>query len=251
LELDSGVLARCRKLFIRALRDNRQMTRNAMMHLLEKERISTVEMRGYHVLWRLAQEGLLCFAGRQGKQHTFALLEEWAPEAVGLERDAALAELARRYFTGHGPATLQDFVWWTGLKISDAKAALESVSSQLRREEVEGISYWMAQETPLNVSARDALYLLPGFDEYLLGYRDRSVVLEPKHAPKAIIDANGTLLSTIVLDGRVIGTWKRVLNRREVLITARTFAPLSKGGTKSLKAASDLYGRFVGRAVAR
>jgi hypothetical protein len=110
LELSDGIFARCRELFILALEGNRQLTRGAMLELLERDGISTANYRGYHILWRMAHEGILCFGKRSGKQHTFALLGEWVPRAGHLEREAALAKLARTYFFNHGPATLKDFV---------------------------------------------------------------------------------------------------------------------------------------------
>jgi hypothetical protein len=118
--------------------------------LLERSRISTVGQRGIHILWRLAQDGVICFAAHTGKQPAFALLDEWVPKAKKLKRDEALAQLAQRYFTSHGPATLQDFVWWSGLSSSDAKAGVEMVSSLLSKETIDGKVYWTSQ----NISAR-------------------------------------------------------------------------------------------------
>jgi len=249
LELDVTVYARCRKIFIRALEGDRQHTREAMMELLEREGISTTAQRGYHILWRLAQEGLLCFAARSGKQATFALLEEWAPKARSLDRDAALAELARRYFTSHGPATLRDFVWWSGLKMSDAKIAVEYAGSRLARETIDGAVYWMPDDLPEMSKLPRTAYLLPGFDEYLLGYRDRSAVLEPRHAPKILPGSNGMFLPTIVIDGRVVGTWKRVLKKKTVVIAASPFASLKKAEKILLAEAAERYGRFLGMPV--
>jgi hypothetical protein len=249
LELDEKVFSRSRKLFIRALRGNRQLTRKTMMDLLEGARISTAGQRGLHILWRLAQEGLLCFAAREGKQQTFALLEEWAPQPHRPPRDAALAEMAQRYFSGHGPATLRDFVWWTGLKISSAKAALDSVCPQLSQHVIDGTSYWMNREFPDPPAAARAVYLLPGFDEYLLGYRDRGAVLEPRHSQKIMPGGNGLFLPTIVISGRVAGTWKRVLKKNEVLITPSPFAPLKKAEQNAFAAAAERYRDFVGRSA--
>jgi hypothetical protein len=247
LELDAAVFTRSRKLFIRALRGNRRLTRGAMMDLLQCNGVSTARQRGYHILWRLAQEGLVCFAARAGKQQTLTLLEEWAPPARSLSRDAALAELARRYFTGHGPATLPDFAWWTGLKISDANAGLDSIRSQLSCHKVDGTAYWMSQHPPVLPRPSSAAYLLPGFDEYLLGYRDRSAVLEPQHAQATLV--GGRFLATMVIDGRVVGTWTRALKKERVEISACAFKPLKKAERSAFAAAAAHYGRFLGRSA--
>jgi len=214
------------------------------MELLEAAQISTAGMRGYHILWRLAQEGLLCFAARFGKQHTFALLEEWLPPFPPMEREAALAELAHRYFTSHGPATLRDFTWWTGLKVSDCKGALASMSSELSRLTVDGVEYWMGNEAQSPPHPDQSLHLLPGFDEYLLGYQDRTAALEPRHAPKLIFGS--VFRPTIVIDGRVVGTWRRVLHEEEAEITTSFFGPAKKTATKLLAATTERYREFLG-----
>ncbi len=114
LELDTRVFTRSRKVIVKALEGDRQVTRSGLYQLLEAAGISTRDGRGLHILMHFALEGLVCFGAREGKQPTFALLAEWAPHARSLARDEALAELARRYFTSHGPATWRDFAWWSG-----------------------------------------------------------------------------------------------------------------------------------------
>jgi Winged helix DNA-binding domain len=144
LELDDALFARSEKLAVQALQGGRRLTRDAFYELLEGAGIATAGQRGYHITWRLAQLGVLCFGPREGSQPTFVLLEEWVPPAPVLDREEALAELARRYFTSHGPATLADFAWWAGLKVSDAKSGLAQVSSQLEQVSVDGTIYWQA-----------------------------------------------------------------------------------------------------------
>jgi hypothetical protein len=252
LELDDAVFARSRELFTRALEGDRQLTRDAMMAVLEQAGVSTAGQRGYHILWRLAQEGLLCFGARSGKQPTFALLDEWVPHAPRLSRDAALAELARRYFTGHGPATLQDFIWWTGLKAADAKASIESAASQLSRQTLAGTTYWMPHDAavpPGSPGSPAPAHLSPAFDEYLLGYRDRDAVLDPLQAQKIVPGSNGVFLPTILVDGRVVGTWKRSLKKKKVVIAPIPFGPLKKAATRAFAAAAERYGQFLGMPV--
>src|SRR5580693_7398995 len=127
--LDVPVFLRCEKLLVKALQGGHQVARGELLTLLERAGISTDGTRGYVILWRLAHERVICFGCHQGRQPSFALLDEWAPKAKSLPRVQALAELALRYFTGHGPATLRDYVWWSGLKVADARAGLEMVSS--------------------------------------------------------------------------------------------------------------------------
>jgi hypothetical protein len=204
------------------------LTREALYALLATVHISTAGQRGLHILWRLAHDGVICFGPREGKQPTFVLLDEWVPNAINLDRGEALAKLALRYFTGHGPATLRDFVWWSGLKVSDAKAGLDLVASQLVPEKIDDEVYWMPQDMPAFHDVSPTAYLLPGFDEYMLGYKDRSAALDPVHAQKLIPGNNGMFMPTIVMDGYVVATWKRTLKKNAVLITAAPFTSLNK-----------------------
>jgi hypothetical protein len=245
LELDDRVFAKCRRVFAKALRGGGCETREALLALLEKERVSTGSQRGYHILWMLSQEGTLCFGPRAGKQHTFVLLEEWLPAIAALEREAALAALARRYFIGHGPATVADFAWWSGLKISEARAALDSASKGLVREKVEGVDYWLAPDFTPSAGAT-GVQLLPGFDEYLLGYKDRAAVLAPEHAAKIVPGANGMFLPTILSEGRVVGTWKRIAKRKGIVVTPSPFGALKKREVGALRKAAEGYGKFMG-----
>lgn len=249
LELNAAIFARCEKIFVRALQGGRQLTREAMLELLDASKISTASQRGYHILWRLAQEGVIIFATRTGKSHSFALLEEWVPPAKQFDRSAALAELARRYFTSHGPALLSDFTGWSGLKAGDARAGIEGAASDLRRETIDGTDFWLAANAPGPGTKTVGTYLLPGFDEYLLGYKDRSAVLEARHAPKIVPGSNGMFLPTVVIQGQVMGTWKRVLKEKTVVITTGCFRPLKRSEKQAVEIAAGRYGQFIGLAV--
>jgi hypothetical protein len=245
LELDDAIFARCEKVFVRALQGGNQVPRDELLASLQRARISITNQRSYHILWRLAQEGLICFGAHQGKQPTFALLDEWAPKTRNLERAEALAELARRYFTSHGPATVHDFAWWSGLKISEARAAIEMTAAHLTSETIDGKVYWMSPDRPALRPVLPRVHLLPGFDEYMLGYQDRSAALDPQHVQKILPGSNGVFMPTIVINGRVAGTWKRVVKKKSVVITAAPFASLKKAEVHALAAAAERYGRFL------
>jgi len=249
LELDATTFARSETLFANALQGGKQLTRPEMMNVLEQDGISTDGQRGYHILWRAAQSGLICFGPRQGKQDTFVLLDEWLPANKTLSQEEALAELANRYFTGHGPATIQDFMWWSGLTAADARAGLEMVKAQLAYEEFEDQTYWLSPSLSSPKSDLPAVYLLPPFDEYLLGYRDRGAVLDPAHAGKVVPGGNGMFKPLIVIDGRVVGTWKRTLRKTKVLVSFGPFEPLSPTQMEAIVAAAEPYGKFLGLPV--
>jgi len=245
LELDEATFARSRKTIVRALKKGKQLEREEMYQVLESARISTTGQRGIHILGRLAQEGVICFGARAGKQHTFVLLDEWVPQSKRLERDAALAELAKRYFTSHGPATLQDFLWWSGLATSDAREGLELAKSHLVQQVLAGQTYWLSTSTPSAETKTQTAYLLPGFDEYLVGYEDRSAVLDPLYVKQT--NAGGGMLNpTIVVNGQVVGTWKRTLQKDTVVITPSWFTAPMKSDHHALETAAQQYGVFLG-----
>jgi hypothetical protein len=156
-----------------------------------------------------------------------------------------LAELTCRYFVGHGPATLQDFVWWSGLKVSDAKAGLAMVSSHLESLTVNEKIYWISPETPSLNKLAPMVRLLPGFDEFLLGYRDRSASLDPAHSQKVQAGSNGMFLGTIVVNGRVVGTWRRELGKKAASVTTNFFRPLTRAEAGALEEAIGRYCEFL------
>lgn len=157
--------------------------------MLEEAGIATKSQRGYHILWRCAQDRLICPGARSGKQQTFVLLDEWVPATRSPAREEALGELASRYFTSHGPATLQDFVWWSGLTAADARQALELAAPGLAQEVVGRQTYWLSPSAPAPGAPLASACLLPAFDQYLVGYKDRSAVLDPSHAKR--VNAGG------------------------------------------------------------
>ena len=252
LELNERTIARSAAVFVDALQGGRQLSRPRLYALLERSGISTAANRGLYLLWRCAHDGLVCFAAPEGKQQTFALLEEWVPGAKRMERTAALAELACRYFTSHGPATIKDFIWWSGLAASDARCGLEDARTQLVETRIAGASYWHAPHRTIGTTSRAVAngrparaILLPPYDEYTVAYRDRSAALDPRHAAAA---RNGIFSPTIVIDGRIAGTWTRRLAGDAVVVTPATFTPLTGARARAVAAAAERYGRFLDRA---
>ena len=245
LDLTVDIMARCRDLFIDALSGGKRLSRPEMMALLEGAGISTQGQRGYHILWYLAQSGVICVGPMEGKQQTFALLDEWAPGSRDLPREEALAELARRYFTSHGPATVHDFAWWAGITVTEARLGLDGAKPALIAETVEGKEYWLPADT--RTPALDngpGVVLLPGFDEYLLGYKDRGAVLAAEHAQKIVPGNNGIFRPMIVIGGQVVGTWARRLTKKAAQVTLQPFVPLDGTDDQVIEAARA-YASFV------
>lgn len=244
LELDEATFKRSQQIFARALQGGRLLIRSELYDLLERSGISADVQRGYHMLWMAGVEEVICFGPLRGKQPTFALLDEWAPESKELERDEALAELALRYFTSRGPATIGDFIWWSGLAPAEARLGHELARSQLAERQVGEISYWHAPESQPASDPAPA-HLIPGFDEYVIGYQDRSPVLDLHHVGQLVPWKNGIIQPTIALDGRLVGTWKRKPKKKVVEIEFHPFEKLASASKELLAAAADRYARYL------
>jgi winged helix DNA-binding protein len=246
VDVDASVVARARDIVARALEGGRRLERAAVYETLEARRIRTANSRGLHILLCLAMEGTLCLAGRQGKQQTFALLDEWVPDCRSFERDEALAELAQRYFSSHGPATLQDFMWWAGIPAKDAEAGVDGAQRRLVRENIDGRSYWMAaRRTHPKPAPAPIVKLLPAYDEYTVAYRDRSHLLGGM--ARRVSASFGLLSPVVVVDGQVAGSWKRTIARGEVRIATRLHRTLRPAEKDALHAEMEKYENFLVR----
>jgi hypothetical protein len=242
-DVDAAVVDRARDAVTRALEGGRRVERAALYAALEARRIGTSKSRGLHILLWLAMDGTICLAGRAGKQHTFALLDEWIPKSRTYDREAALAELARRYFTSHGPATRSDFMWWAGITAQDAIAAISLAGPAIAAIRIDGTPYYGATTTPRPRSARKPrVSMLPAFDEYTVGYRDRSMLVAETRSHRAI----SLLGPVIVVDGLVVGNWKRTLTRERVTVETHLSKPMTRPEGEALASAAREYGEFLG-----
>jgi len=250
LELESPDFVRARDLVTDALSGGRSIGRAEVMELWEQAGISTTGQRGYHLIYFLAQTGVLCWGPTLRTQQALVLLDEWAPSSRHLEPDEAWGEFLLRYLRGHGPATIKDFVWWTKGTVAGAKTALGVLSDAVTTLEVDGVPYLVTAEladraasTPQTRTEREAVHLLPAFDEYLLGYQDRRAVLDDEHFERIVPGGNGIFQPTIVARGRVVGTWRRPGGDGRVDL--QPFVPLTATQEQSAGRAAEAYRRFA------
>ncbi|MGY1602530.1 winged helix DNA-binding domain-containing protein [Geodermatophilus sp. SYSU D00815] len=212
LGLTEADTERARELAVAALSGGGRLPRAALLRILDDGGVATTGQRGYHLLWYLAQTGTLVLGPTGGGEQLFVLAAEWIPAPRRLDRDAARAELALRFFRGHGPATVADLARWSGLTVTDARAGLAAVRWQLAAVDVDGTEHVLDPATPdLLAQARAqarGVFLLPGFDEFVLGYGDRSAVLAAEFAERIVPGGNGVFRPTVVCDGRIAGTWR-------------------------------------------
>lgn len=249
LELNNKIFTKSYKLFEKALVGGKLLKRNDMMMLLENSGITTNQQRGYHILWKAAQEKLICLGPIKEKQQTFALLDEWITSPKKLTVEESLAELTIRYFESHGPATLKDFVWWSGLKVADAGSGVKSVKDKLIEDKFNGQSYFLTDSKKYAAKNNKEVYLLPGFDEYVLGYKDRSAIIDPADKKKIVPWSNGMFQSTVIINGEIAGTWKSEKKKKSITIKTKTFLKISKDQKTALKNAAEEYGNFLGAPI--
>ena len=238
LELDEATFSRSTSLIRGMLESDRPHTRNEIAGVLENEGISTKGQRAPHLLQRAALDGAICLGPQRGREPTYLLLPKRINPTTSLTHTRALTELVERYFTSHGPATVQDFSWWSGLPTSAVREALENSQSLVA---VDGTDFWAGIDKPADLS--ESAHLLSRFDEYLLGYKDRSSVLDPAFGKK--INAGGGMLRpAIIVNGNVAGVWKQTKNKDRLLVSAELFRSLEDNENQVLETAVQHYGRF-------
>lgn len=244
LELTTEQFKKSEKIISKVLMGGKQKTRDELYALLDENGVSPTGQRGIHILGQLAMEGLLCLGTKSGKQFTFTLLDEWIPAGKEFDAETATAELTKRYFTSHGPATVKDFAWWSGLTIREATAGLESVKNHLIHEAVDEDTYWFTPvKKPINKPVPQA-FLLPMYDELAVAYKNRKALIREEHM---IPSGNGIFKPIIVLNGNLIGTWTRELKKHEVVITSHLFHMLTASEHSLFRTAVEKYAQFLGR----
>lgn len=247
--IDDAAVRRLHRALAEALRGGNALTRDELRPVLEAAGLQVAgEQRLSYLLMRAELDGLICSGPRRGRQFTYALLEERAPPARPLSRDEALVELLRRYLRSRGPSTAHDFAKWSGLTLGDTRAALDMLSGALHSEVIGGQTYWFSPEPVPTPSATPTAFLLSIFDEYISSYRHWDVIVDEEHGAQLKAMGND-LTAIIVVEGRIVGTWKRRLMAREVMVRLRCFVELSEAQREGLRAAVERFGAFLGLPV--
>jgi hypothetical protein len=242
-EMDDALFSHSNAVLEKALAGGKQLMRSEIQLILEQAGIATDDLRLTHIMMRAELDMIICSGARRGKQFTYALLAERAPHAPMLEKSEALAELARRYFTSRGPATLEDFVWWSGLTTTDARTGLQMVRSELLHEVIADKTYWFSAAIPPILDTVPIAHFLPPYDEYTIAYKDRSAVLD---AAYTIQTRNGIFSPIIVVDGLIVGTWKRTFKKDSVLIETSLFSSPTEKEAFAISSALKHYSTFLG-----
>lgn len=227
LGLTDAIVAEAEAALRSELAGGKTIARNNVAELLAANvkgiRIDTQHTQ--HLMRNFGERGVICFGPREGKQPTFVLLDEWVPRRATKSRGEALAELARRYVVSHGPVTLKDFAGWGMMTMADARAGLEAAKDKMAEMIVGGETYYHTPE--LVPTKKSSTLLLPGFDEYLLGYKNREAMLLKEHSQRVVPGGNGMFLATVVRDGQVSGLWKKKINKSGVTFEYEYFTDAS------------------------
>ncbi len=248
LELDVTFFAKSNRIITSALSDKNFLTRTEIAAELAKRGIEVSGQRLGHIMMQAEIDGLICSGPLRGKQFTYASIADRAPNAKKLNRDESLALLARRYFTSHGPATQQDFTWWSGLTVSEAKKALDSVKKEFESETFSGKEYWFKADS-INEPVKPHILLMSVYDEYVIAYKDYDPIFIDKTKSLSNIFGNAQLAYVVIKDGQIVGTWSRKIGAKKISIELKLKVELNQRYQKLLHIESERYGKFFGLPV--
>jgi hypothetical protein len=247
LDVDDALARRSRAVMTKALGEGEHLTRSELGEALTRAKIQVADpIRLACVVMRAELDGLICSGARRGKQFTYTLLEERVTKPAKLERDAALAELARRYFTTRGPATIDDFAWWSGLTKADARRGAEAAASHLSHESIEGKSYWSPNTGGATRISPPLTHLLPNYDEYIVGLKDRNAYGARLQSSGLKPRTSALSGHSLVINGQIVGGWRRTLVGRSVVIEPKPLIRLSEAERRAVGVAARKFGRFLG-----
>ena len=248
--LDPPVFNRCNKIIEKSLSGNKYLTRREIVVELDKQGVDTNDLRANLIIVYAELEGIICSGPRREKQLTYALVEERVLPTPLFSREEALAALADRYFTSHGPATVYDFAWWSGLTLTDARKGLELVKSSLTSAQVDEHIYFFRPSTNSfhDDEHEERMHLLPAFDEFLVSYKDRTASLD-RPLSKGVITRNGIFRPVIVVKGKVVGTWRRITKSNRNYLEYQGFSTEKAPNKEELSGAVERFSHFSGMEV--
>jgi hypothetical protein len=244
--LDRTVIKKSYAVLEKALQGRKQLTRIELGSIFEQAGIEDAQgIRLSYFMMSAELDGIICSGERRGKQFTYALLEERVPQVKALTREEALVELTRRYFATRGPATLHDFSWWSGLTMVDARNGIEALKSQFVGEVIDGKTYWLDRSVSPVIEKSPTAHVLPNYDEYFIGFKDRSAIGQVASQAGIKSDDPSFLAHVIILDGQLVGGWKRTILKEGVQVQCVLITKLTKAQKHAVDQAASEYGEFL------
>ena len=241
LGIDEAIIKKSQKLLVKALSGGYHLSRTALAELFKNNNINTDENRMTHLLMEAEVDGVICSGKREGNQFTYTLFEERISAITAFDSEDAIAELVKRYFLSHGPATLADFCWWSGLNQTDAKRGMEMNKQFFIKEVIEEQVYWFSPVMrPL--AAEKSVYLLPSFDEIAVAYKNRTALI---HHHLINQTKNGVFSPLVITDGEISGTWKRSFVKGKFQLEIKSLNSPDKSAEQMVNNEIYKYGRFL------
>ena len=241
LELDDTAFVISQRVIQHALEAHGPLVRSEIVTYFEREGVPAQGQQVPYLLQRAALDGLICHGPQRGSESAYVLVSDWVGTQRSLDQDEALVRLAILYLTSHGPATRQDFAWWAGLTAQQVRLAVDSAPEVIPIQ-VDGVQYWVTGDSP-PTGVTESGYLLARFDEYLLGYQDRSLVLDPAYV-KRVNAGGGMPKPTMVVDGEIVGTWRYEKRKHDAVVSVQSFRDLVPRERDLIHRAASQLGSF-------
>ncbi|MDF1549056.1 MAG: winged helix DNA-binding domain-containing protein [Bacteroidales bacterium] len=248
LELTQSILNKTNRIIEKALEGGNHLTRNELNSLFEKAKITLDNNRSAHIMLSAELDGIVCSGATKDNKPSYALLSERVKKTKSYTREEALRKLALKYFSSHGPATLHDFIWWSGLPVKEARMALELVKSEFISEKIENETYWLNNSFSMSNIKKKHAFLLPAYDEFIISYKNRTASLPFQDQCKAVSN-NGIFRPVVVVNGQVIGIWKRTIKNEKVLIETNFFGANNKSVKQLIDKEALKFGSFLEKTV--
>ena len=243
--LDTKTLNRCADIIVKSIEGHKYKTRTEIKKKLSRSKLKGDTIWLSYVMMYAELEGIITSGPKIGRQFAYALLDERAPSYIELDYDEAAAELAKRYFTSRGPASIKDFLWWSGLTVKDAKTGIAELPKSFKKTMIDGTEYISPKsEFPKNMNKLQRTFLMPDYDEYGISYKDRSALRNPNASADKIKETTTVYSHWLVVDGLISGTWKRIQKGKLIEAETTLFAQLTTNQKQSIKKAVDKYCRF-------
>jgi len=244
MNYDYAFLNKTNDILAKALEGNQYLTRPELQETLKQNKI-LAEGVGLSCIMMYAElERVICSGPRKGKQFSYALLDERVPETKSLTREESLRELSNRYFTSRGPATVKDFATWSGLTVKDAKAGANSLPDEFIRKIIDNQEFIFLKEEKIFKRNQPA-FLMPDYDEYGMGYKDRSAIIPTGTKPELEKAVNSGNYHLFIVDGVISGTWKRTVKGENVFVETAPFFNLNKTQEQALEKAEERFIKFA------
>ena len=245
-KLDSRIFKRSNDIIARELDGGKHLLRSELQAVLANKKIPADGVRLISILMQAELDSIICSGARRGNQQTYALLEHRIQKVKPIQKEEALKMFAERYFTSRGPATEKDFSTWSGLSLTDARRAINLLSSEFEQEKFnEQTVIFLPRKLHPERQIQDS-FLMPDYDEYGMGYRDRTVLRVKEDDFKHFTGENPAFNRMIIINGKITGTWKRTIKNKNLRIETVPFRPLSKASQKVLKKSIQKYCVFIG-----